>query len=369
MRGCVAYDCFGAASPSRRPAGSRCSWWWSRCTRSRGTSPRRPTAAPTWRTCSPRPSGRRRSPAARGGRRAAGPRAPALREVAEDARASYDGWRDAEGTDLAGADLRAEDLRGANLRGALLLGATLDGADLARGPAGADLRGASLADADLSRALFLTRRQLVFRELVRRRRELLRGCGHDWVWDGGRRAWRPATQLVDGLRSGDSQALGDLFEGTPTGLHVLLPPHRLVGDGRGRTSTVFLEAWRSRDRAEAYGGEALPWLYGIATNSAQPDPFPAAVRRRGPAAAAAAGRRGPRRRRRRPGRQRAHGRITAEMAGLPGAGPRGHRAGGVVRTELRGGGAGAGRAGRDGAQPPRPGATRLGAALTTEDEG
>ena len=87
--------------------------------------------------------------------------APALRAVAEAARASYDGWRDAEGTDLAGADLRAEDLRGANLRGALLLGATLDGADLTDADLlGADLRGASLADADLSRALFLTRRQL-----------------------------------------------------------------------------------------------------------------------------------------------------------------------------------------------------------------
>ena len=87
--------------------------------------------------------------------------APALRAVADAARASYDGWRDAEGTDLAGADLRAEDLRGANLRGALLLGAALDGADLTDADLlGADLRGASLADADLSGALFLTWRQL-----------------------------------------------------------------------------------------------------------------------------------------------------------------------------------------------------------------
>jgi hypothetical protein len=87
--------------------------------------------------------------------------APALRAVADEARSSYDAWRDAEGTDLAGADLRSEDLRGANLRGALLIGASLDGAELADADLlGADLRGASLAGADLSRALFVTRRQL-----------------------------------------------------------------------------------------------------------------------------------------------------------------------------------------------------------------
>jgi RNA polymerase sigma factor (sigma-70 family) len=32
------------------------------------------------------------------------------------------------------------------------------------------------------------------------------------------------------------------------------------------TSTVFLEAWRSRDRLVVQGDSVLPWLYGIATN-------------------------------------------------------------------------------------------------------
>ena len=87
--------------------------------------------------------------------------ASALCAVAEAARSAYDGWRDLAGADLADADLRDEDLRGADLRAATLLGADLAGADLADANLlGADLRGASLAGADLSRALFVTRRQL-----------------------------------------------------------------------------------------------------------------------------------------------------------------------------------------------------------------
>ena len=86
---------------------------------------------------------------------------PVLRAVAHDARASYDGPRVAAGADLAGADLRGDDLRGADLRGALLIGADLRTADLADADLlGADLRGADLGGADLSRALFVTRRQL-----------------------------------------------------------------------------------------------------------------------------------------------------------------------------------------------------------------
>jgi hypothetical protein len=87
--------------------------------------------------------------------------APALRAVAEAARSAYDGWRDLGGVDLAGGDHRNADLRGADLRGAVLLGADLSGADLTDADLlGADLRGAWLEGADLSRALYLTRRQL-----------------------------------------------------------------------------------------------------------------------------------------------------------------------------------------------------------------
>ena len=62
--------------------------------------------------------------------------APVLRAVAEAARAPYDAPLAAAGSDLVGADLRGEDLRGADLRGALLIEADLRGADLdRRGPA------------------------------------------------------------------------------------------------------------------------------------------------------------------------------------------------------------------------------------------
>jgi hypothetical protein len=87
--------------------------------------------------------------------------APSLRAVAEAARAAYDAPRALAGADLAGADLRGQDLRGAALRGALLIGADLRGAGLADADLlGADLRGADLGGADLSRALFVTSRQL-----------------------------------------------------------------------------------------------------------------------------------------------------------------------------------------------------------------
>jgi hypothetical protein len=87
--------------------------------------------------------------------------APALRAVAQAARAAYDSPRAAAGVDHAGADLSGQDLRGADLRGALLIGANLQGADLADADLlGADLRGADLGGADVSRALYVTRRQL-----------------------------------------------------------------------------------------------------------------------------------------------------------------------------------------------------------------
>jgi hypothetical protein len=87
--------------------------------------------------------------------------ATALRAVAEAARTAYDWWRDLAGADLAGADLRDQDLRGADLRGALLIGADLRGVDLTDADLlGADLRGSDLGAADLARALFMTRRQL-----------------------------------------------------------------------------------------------------------------------------------------------------------------------------------------------------------------
>ncbi len=65
------------------------------------------------------------------------------------------------GADLIGIDLRKTDLRGANLRGACLIAADLRGVDLG----GADLIGADFRDtdvrgADLSKSIFLTQAQV-----------------------------------------------------------------------------------------------------------------------------------------------------------------------------------------------------------------
>jgi RNA polymerase sigma-70 factor (ECF subfamily) len=74
-------------------------------------------------------------------------------------------------------------------------------------------------------------------------------------------------ELVDGLRSGDSQALGDLFDRHADRIYTYCFRRTASwATAEDATSTVFLEAWRARDRAQAHGGEALPWLYGIATN-------------------------------------------------------------------------------------------------------
>ncbi|OPX90172.1 MAG: Serine/threonine-protein kinase B [Pelotomaculum sp. PtaB.Bin104] len=65
------------------------------------------------------------------------------------------------GADLIGADLRKIDLIGANLRGAYLIAADLRGADLSGADLiGADLRDADLRGANLSRSIFLTQAQL-----------------------------------------------------------------------------------------------------------------------------------------------------------------------------------------------------------------
>lgn len=65
------------------------------------------------------------------------------------------------GADLIGADLRKADLIGANLRSALLIAADLSGNSLAGADLiGADFRDANLQGADLSRSIFLTQAQV-----------------------------------------------------------------------------------------------------------------------------------------------------------------------------------------------------------------
>ncbi|GLC32639.1 pentapeptide repeat-containing protein [Clostridium omnivorum] len=63
--------------------------------------------------------------------------------------------------DLIGADLRRTNLRGADLRGALLIAANLSGNDLSGADLiGADLRDADIRDANLSDSLFITQSQI-----------------------------------------------------------------------------------------------------------------------------------------------------------------------------------------------------------------
>lgn len=65
------------------------------------------------------------------------------------------------GMDLIGADLRKMDMRGENLRGAYLIAADLRDVDLSGADLiGADLRDADLRGADLSKSIFLTQAQI-----------------------------------------------------------------------------------------------------------------------------------------------------------------------------------------------------------------
>ncbi|KGK88106.1 hypothetical protein DP73_13460 [Desulfosporosinus sp. HMP52] len=65
------------------------------------------------------------------------------------------------GANLIGADLRKFNLRGSNLRGAYLIAADLRGTDLTGTDfIGADLRDADLRGADLTKSLFLTQAQI-----------------------------------------------------------------------------------------------------------------------------------------------------------------------------------------------------------------
>ncbi|MEO6513012.1 MAG: RNA polymerase sigma factor, partial [Nocardioides sp.] len=74
-------------------------------------------------------------------------------------------------------------------------------------------------------------------------------------------------ELVTRLRSGSSDALGELFDRHADRIYTYC--FRRTASwavAEDATSTVFLEAWRSRERAAVYDEAALPWLFGIATN-------------------------------------------------------------------------------------------------------
>lgn len=73
--------------------------------------------------------------------------------------------------------------------------------------------------------------------------------------------------LVERLRSGDPDALAELFD--RHGDRIYNHCFRATGDwaeAEDATSTVFLEVWRHRSRVLLHDGSVLPWLYGVATN-------------------------------------------------------------------------------------------------------
>ena len=75
------------------------------------------------------------------------------------------------------------------------------------------------------------------------------------------------TELVEELRQGSSAALGELFDRYVDRVYNYC--FRRVGSwhqAEDLTSATFLEVWKARERAAAYDGEALPWIYGVATN-------------------------------------------------------------------------------------------------------
>jgi RNA polymerase sigma factor (sigma-70 family) len=74
-------------------------------------------------------------------------------------------------------------------------------------------------------------------------------------------------ELVEELRRGSSGALGELFDRYADRVYNYC--FRRIGSwhqAEDLTSVTFLEVWKVRERAASYDGEALPWLYGVATN-------------------------------------------------------------------------------------------------------
>lgn len=77
----------------------------------------------------------------------------------------------------------------------------------------------------------------------------------------------PDAELVAELRRGSQAALAELFERYGDRIHTYCFRRTASWElAEDATSTVFLEAWRTRDRLRLSDqGEVIPWLYGIAT--------------------------------------------------------------------------------------------------------
>jgi RNA polymerase sigma factor (sigma-70 family) len=82
----------------------------------------------------------------------------------------------------------------------------------------------------------------------------------------GDRSGREPDQAAE-IRDDPQRSFGLLFEQHSTTIYNYCFRQTASWDAaEDLTSTVFLEAWRSRDRLVVQGDTVLPWLYGIATN-------------------------------------------------------------------------------------------------------
>jgi RNA polymerase sigma factor (sigma-70 family) len=80
---------------------------------------------------------------------------------------------------------------------------------------------------------------------------------------------RPRTdaELAAEIRDNPDRSFGLLFEQYSTLIYNYAFRQTASWDlAEEITSTVFLEAWRSRHRLKVQNDSVLPWLYGIATN-------------------------------------------------------------------------------------------------------
>ncbi|MFE7223558.1 RNA polymerase sigma factor [Nocardioides sp. NPDC057577] len=75
------------------------------------------------------------------------------------------------------------------------------------------------------------------------------------------------TVLAERLRRGDHEAMAELFGRYADPVYNFC--FRRVASwnlAEDVMSQVFLEVWRARERAVAYGGSLMPWLYTVAEN-------------------------------------------------------------------------------------------------------
>lgn len=78
---------------------------------------------------------------------------------------------------------------------------------------------------------------------------------------------RTAADWTAEIRTNPHQAFGLLFEQHSTTIYNYCFRQTASWEAaEDSTSTVFLEAWRGRDRLVVQHDSVLPWLYGIATN-------------------------------------------------------------------------------------------------------